>query len=109
MRLSTAAGLRAAMIRSQAVSKTEPPALGRCANFDPHPVMRDTYAPQASVAYCLPRPDVRLTKMQVEHRWGLDGLMCDALLAALVDARKGNRLGVQRRLYRCVPFSTRRG
>jgi hypothetical protein len=32
-------------------------------------------------------PGLRLTKPQVERLWGLDALMSEALLAALVDAK----------------------
>ena len=57
--------------------------------------MPEIHAPHASVAYGLhlirawyrDSPGLRLTKTQVERIWGLDALMCDALLAALVDAR----------------------
>jgi hypothetical protein len=57
--------------------------------------MPEIYAPQASIAYGLhvirtwyrDSPGLRLTKTQVERIWGLDALMCEALLAALVDAR----------------------
>ena len=57
--------------------------------------MPDIYAPQASIAYWLhvirsgylDTPGLQLTKLQVELLWGLDALMCDALLDALVDVR----------------------
>ena len=57
--------------------------------------MPETYAQQGSVAYrlhviragYLDSPGLALTKRQIERLWGLDPLMCDALLAALVDAR----------------------
>ena len=57
--------------------------------------MLDTRAPPASVAYglhiiragYLDSPGLRLTKTQIESLWGFDTLMCDALLAALVDVR----------------------
>ena len=32
-------------------------------------------------------PGLRLTKAQVQRLWGLDAVMCDALLAALVDVK----------------------
>ena len=32
-------------------------------------------------------PGLRLTKQQVQRLWGLDAMMCEALLAALVDVR----------------------
>lgn len=32
-------------------------------------------------------PGLHLTKQQVQRLWGLDALMCEALLAALVDGR----------------------
>jgi hypothetical protein len=32
-------------------------------------------------------PGLRLTRPQVQRLWGLDPVMCDALLGALVDAR----------------------
>lgn len=32
-------------------------------------------------------PDLRLTKRQVQRLWGLDAVMCEALLAALVEVR----------------------
>ena len=32
-------------------------------------------------------PGLRLTKPQVQRLWGLDAVMCEALLAALVDVR----------------------
>lgn len=32
-------------------------------------------------------PGLRLTKRQVQRLWGLDEVMCEALLAALVDVR----------------------
>jgi hypothetical protein len=80
--------------------------------------MLDTYAPQASVAYglhviragYLDSPSLRLTKTQVERIWGLDALMCDALLAALVDARflKRTKAGVYMRPDTAVPDGTGR-
>lgn len=35
----------------------------------------------------LEMPGLRLTASQAQRLWGLDGAMCDALLAALVDAK----------------------
>ena len=32
-------------------------------------------------------PGLRLTKRQVQRLWGLDAVMCEALLAALIDVR----------------------
>ena len=32
-------------------------------------------------------PGLRLTKTEIARRWGLDTLMCDALIEALVDVR----------------------
>ena len=57
--------------------------------------MPHIYAPAASIEYrlhiiraaYLHSPDLRLTKTEVERLWGLDTLMCDALLDALVDVR----------------------
>jgi hypothetical protein len=57
--------------------------------------MPDIFASQTSVAYglhviragYLDSPGLRLTKAQIERLWGLDPVMSDALLGALVDAR----------------------
>ena len=35
----------------------------------------------------LESPGLRLTKREVQRLWGLDAVMCEALLAALVDVR----------------------
>jgi hypothetical protein len=32
-------------------------------------------------------PGLHLTRTQVQRLWGLDGILCDALLEALVDVR----------------------
>ncbi len=47
----------------------------------------------------LKSPRVRLTGPQVEQMWGLDPLLCDSLLGALVDARflRRTRAGVYMR------------
>jgi hypothetical protein len=43
----------------------------------------------------LEMPGLHLTKPQVQRLWGLDALMCEALLAALVDVRFLRRTGAE--------------
>jgi hypothetical protein len=56
-------------------------------NRHPSPAIGETFEDwlQLIRGEYLEMPGLRLTKQQVQRLWGLDSVMCEALLAALVD------------------------